>query len=203
MSGALATLTSRSYSPPETGAEEAIDQFFAAHAERKLSAEERTLILKLMEMQRHTQLMYTSCGWFFDDISGIETVQVMAYAARALRLAADIFGLNSALLEWQFVERLRQAKCNSPQWKDGGDIYAPGETDGGQPGAGGRALRHLLGLRQLSGRDGPLLLHHPPSRLRERHLGPRTPRHWPLPHHLQPHRRDGGGFLCRASFRRS
>ncbi len=67
-----------------------------------------------MEMQRHTQLMYTSCGWFFDDISGIETVQIMAYAARALRLAADIFGLNSALLEWQFVERLRQAKSNSP-----------------------------------------------------------------------------------------
>ena len=76
-----------------------------------------------MEMQRHTQLMYTSCGWFFDDISGIETVQIMAYAARALRLAADIFSLNCALLEWQFVERLRQAKCNSPQWKDGGDIY--------------------------------------------------------------------------------
>jgi alpha-amylase/alpha-mannosidase (GH57 family) len=105
------------------GAEEAINQFFAAHAVRKLSQDERTLILKMMEMQRHTQLMYTSCGWFFDDISGIETVQIMAYAARALRLAADIFGLNSALLEWQFVERLRQAKCNSPQWKDGGDIY--------------------------------------------------------------------------------
>ena len=54
------------------GAELAIDQFFAAHAQRKLSADERMLILKLMEMQRHTQLMYTSCGWFFDDISGIE-----------------------------------------------------------------------------------------------------------------------------------
>ena len=104
-------------------AEAAIEKFFAAQAVRILSPEERTLILKLMEMQRHTQLMYTSCGWFFDDISGIETVQVMAYAARALRLAADIFGLNCALLEWQFVERLRQAKCNSPQWKDGGDIY--------------------------------------------------------------------------------
>ncbi len=102
---------------------QAIDQFFAAHATRTLSDGERTLILKLMEMQRHTQLMYTSCGWFFDDISGIETVQVMAYAARALRLAADIFGLNCALLEWQFVERLRQAKCNNPEWKDGGDIY--------------------------------------------------------------------------------
>jgi alpha-amylase/alpha-mannosidase (GH57 family) len=105
------------------GADEAIDQFFAAHAQRVLSAEERTLILKLMEMQRHTQLMYTSCGWFFDDISGIETVQIMAYAARALRLAADIFGLNCALLEWQFVERLRHAKSNSAPWKDGGDIY--------------------------------------------------------------------------------
>jgi alpha-amylase/alpha-mannosidase (GH57 family) len=105
------------------GAEEAIDRFFADHAKRNLSPEERILVLKLMEMQRHTQLMYTSCGWFFDDISGIETVQIMAYAARALRLAADIFGLNCALLEWQFVERLRHAKCNSPQWKDGGDIY--------------------------------------------------------------------------------
>ena len=104
-------------------AEAAIEQFLAAHATRKLTAEERTLILKLMEMQRHTQLMYTSCGWFFDDISGIETVQIIAYAARALRLAADIFQLNCALLEWQFVERLRQAKCNSPQWKDGGEIY--------------------------------------------------------------------------------
>ena len=104
-------------------AKEAINRFFAEHAVRELTAEERTLLLKLMEMQRHTQLMYTSCGWFFDDISGIETVQVMAYAARALRLAADIFGLNCALLEWQFVERLRQAKCNSPQWKDGGEIY--------------------------------------------------------------------------------
>ncbi len=104
-------------------ADEAIDQFFAAQARRALTAEERTLILKLMEMQRHTQLMYTSCGWFFDDISGIETVQIIAYAARALRLAADIFGLNCALLEWQFVERLRQAKSNCPPWKDGGDIY--------------------------------------------------------------------------------
>jgi alpha-amylase/alpha-mannosidase (GH57 family) len=106
-----------------SGAEQAIDQFFAEHAERTLTAEERTLILKLMEMQRHTQLMYTSCGWFFDDISGIETVQVVAYAARALRLAIDIFDLNRALLEWQFLDRLRLAKSNAPQWKDGGDIY--------------------------------------------------------------------------------
>src|ERR1700722_15668020 len=106
-----------------SGADEAKEKFFAEHAERTLSAGERTLVLKLMEMQRHTQLMYTSCGWFFDDISGIETVQIIAYAARALRLAADIFNLNRALLEWQFTDRLRLAKSNAPQWKDGGDIY--------------------------------------------------------------------------------
>ena len=45
----------------------------------------------MMEMQRHAQLMYTSCGWFFDDISGIETVQVIAYAARVLQLAREVF----------------------------------------------------------------------------------------------------------------
>jgi hypothetical protein len=44
-----------------------------------------------MEMQRHTQLMYTSCGWFFDDISGIETVQIIAYAARVIQLAQELF----------------------------------------------------------------------------------------------------------------
>ncbi len=101
----------------------ALEQFFANHAARELSGEEHKLILKMMEMQRNTQLMYTSCGWFFDDISGIETVQVIAYAARALHLAADIFGLNCDLFEWQLVERLRQAKSNTGEWKDGGDIY--------------------------------------------------------------------------------
>ena len=40
-------------------------------------------------MQRHAMLMYTSCGWFFDEISGIETVQVMMYAARAMQLAKN------------------------------------------------------------------------------------------------------------------
>ncbi len=46
--------------------------------------------LQLMEMQRHAQLMYTSCGWFFDDISGIETVQIIAYAARALAVGKGV-----------------------------------------------------------------------------------------------------------------
>ena len=70
--------------------------------------------LELMEMQRHAQLMYTSCGWFFDDISGIETVQVIAYAARVLQLAQELFGERAAGLEAAFVARLAEAKSNVP-----------------------------------------------------------------------------------------
>ncbi len=76
-----------------------------------------------MEMQRHAQLMYTSCGWFFDDISGIETVQVIAYAARALQLAEQVFGDQAAPLESAFLARLAEAKSNDPKAGDGAQIY--------------------------------------------------------------------------------
>ncbi len=101
----------------------AVDRFFAGHAARPISPGERILLLKLMEMQRHAQLMYTSCGWFFDDISGIETVQVIAYAARAIQLAAEIFDIDSDQLEGHFLEILGRAKSNVPEWKDGAEIY--------------------------------------------------------------------------------
>jgi hypothetical protein len=68
-----------------------------------LTEPERVRALELMEMQRHAQLMYTSCGWFFDDISGIETVQVIAYAARVLQLAREVFGEAAAPLEPAFL----------------------------------------------------------------------------------------------------
>jgi hypothetical protein len=76
-----------------------------------------------MEMQRHAQLMYTSCGWFFDDISGIETVQIIAYAARVLQLARTLFGQDAAGLEPAFVARLAEAKSNDPIAGDGARIY--------------------------------------------------------------------------------
>ena len=69
----------------------AIDQFFSDHQTHVLTPEERITVLELMELERHTQLMYTSCGWFFDEISGIETVQIIAYAGRVLQLAAKLF----------------------------------------------------------------------------------------------------------------
>jgi hypothetical protein len=72
-------------------------------------------------MQRHLMLMYTSCGWFFDELSGIETVQVIHYAGRAVQLAADVFGDHT--LESSFVSKLADAKSNLPEHGDGAKIY--------------------------------------------------------------------------------
>jgi alpha-amylase/alpha-mannosidase (GH57 family) len=99
------------------------EAFFASHALYELNEEERTRALMLMELQRHSMLMYTSCGWFFDDISGIETVQVIAYAGRVLQLAAELFGKRAATLEKKFVDRLAAAKSNLPEQKDGATVY--------------------------------------------------------------------------------
>ncbi|HWH75763.1 MAG TPA: DUF3536 domain-containing protein, partial [Candidatus Binatus sp.] len=113
-----------------------IEQFFTRHATHKLDHEELTTALKLLELQRHALLMYTSCGWFFDDLSGIETVQVIQYAARALQLAQELFVES---LEEQFIDRLAQAHSNLAEYGDGREIYEklvrPGEVDWGRVGA--------------------------------------------------------------------
>ena len=102
---------------------ESRDAFFASHALYAFNEEERTRALMLMELERHAMLMYTSCGWFFDDISGIETVQIIAYAGRVLQLAQELFGRRAATLEKQFVHRLAAAKSNLPEQQDGAAIY--------------------------------------------------------------------------------
>lgn len=94
--------------------------FFQKYGTRMLSNDEVTRALKLLEMQRHLMLMYTSCGWFFDELSGIETVQVIFYAGRAIQLAQEIFKDNT---EEQFLERLAQARSNLPEHADGARIY--------------------------------------------------------------------------------
>jgi alpha-amylase/alpha-mannosidase (GH57 family) len=99
------------------------DQFFAGHQSHPLSESERVRALELMEMQRHAQLMYTSCGWFFDDISGIETVQIIAYSARVLQLAQQLFGNRAAALEPAFRARLAEAQSNVASAGDGSKIY--------------------------------------------------------------------------------
>jgi len=100
-----------------------LDRFFSENASRQLSREERVTALELLEMQRHAMLMYTSCGWFFDEISGIESVQVIAYAGRVIQLAKKLSGDEGNSFEQGFLERLQQAKSNLPEHKDGAEIY--------------------------------------------------------------------------------
>ncbi len=99
---------------------ESVERFVKKHALRELNRTETILTLKLLELQRHAMLMYTSCGWFFDEVSGIETVQVMQYAGRALELAEQLFGVE---LEGAFREKLAQAKSNLAEYGDGSRIY--------------------------------------------------------------------------------
>jgi alpha-amylase/alpha-mannosidase (GH57 family) len=98
-----------------------LDRFFAAHATRTLTSAERITVFELLELERHTQLMYTSCGWFFDDISGIETVQIIAYAGRVLQLAQKLF--TDPTLEPDFLATLARAESNDPSSGTGADVY--------------------------------------------------------------------------------
>jgi len=98
---------------------ENISRFFDQHAVRPLDENEQINTLRLLEMQRHALLMFTSCGWFFDELSGIETVQIIQYAARAIQLAGG-FGEG---LEPGFLEILGQAQSNLPDPPDGRQIY--------------------------------------------------------------------------------
>ncbi|MGH7816498.1 MAG: DUF3536 domain-containing protein [Candidatus Binatia bacterium] len=96
------------------------ERYFKRHGARKLTESEQTTALKLLELQRHAMLMYTSCGWFFDELSGIETVQVIQFAARAVQLAQELFGDS---LEDAFVDRLARAPSNVPDHGSGRNIY--------------------------------------------------------------------------------
>jgi alpha-amylase/alpha-mannosidase (GH57 family) len=97
-----------------------IDGFIGRHAAGELTPEQKIRALQLMEIQRHAMLMYTSCGWFFDDLSGIETVQVLQYAGRVVQLSREIFGDS---VEAGFLERLERAKSNVEEHKDGRALY--------------------------------------------------------------------------------
>ncbi|MBF0531850.1 MAG: DUF3536 domain-containing protein [Candidatus Omnitrophica bacterium] len=95
-------------------------EFLQTAAGRRISPEEKVKILRLAEMQRHALLMYTSCGWFFDDISGIEPAQIMQYAGRAIQIAREISGQD---LEEPYLTILSRAKSNNLQMEDGRKIY--------------------------------------------------------------------------------
>jgi alpha-amylase/alpha-mannosidase (GH57 family) len=97
---------------------ENVDEFLTKRAVKELTREDKIRSLKLLEMQRSAMLMYTSCGWFFDEVSGIETVQVMNYAAKALHYAEELHGLS---LESEYLKMLKKAPSNV--FKNGAKAY--------------------------------------------------------------------------------
>jgi alpha-amylase/alpha-mannosidase (GH57 family) len=97
-----------------------VSRFLCRHQTHKLTAAEQVDALRLLEMQRHALLMYTSCGWFFEELSRPEGTQILRYAARALELAGDVAGVQ---LEKGFLKRLAQAPSNVDLFKHGSEVY--------------------------------------------------------------------------------
>jgi len=97
-----------------------VDSFLERHQVRELDAAEQVDALRLLEMQRHALLMFTSCGWFFEEISRPEGVQILRYAARALELAEEVSGVQ---LEKDFIALLDQAPSNVECFKTGAEVY--------------------------------------------------------------------------------
>ncbi|MCM8813081.1 MAG: DUF3536 domain-containing protein [Candidatus Omnitrophica bacterium] len=101
--------------------EQTVAAFFAEHAGGIIFLpEQKVRLLKLLEMQRQAMLMYTSCGWFFNEVSGIETVQILHYACRALQLAREISGKD---LEPELISRLQAAKSNIDAFGTAAEVY--------------------------------------------------------------------------------
>jgi len=96
-----------------------VEAFFQQHAIGSITEDTTNDGLRLLEMQRQAMLMYTSCGWFFDEISGIETIQILQYAARAIHLAG-YFSFNG---EAEFTKRLKEAPSNYPHMRNGAHVY--------------------------------------------------------------------------------
>ena len=88
---------------------ENVDGFLKKYAIKRLSKLEKIKVLKLLEMQRNAMLMYTSCGWFFDDVSGVETIQIMQYASKAIKYVEELQGLS---LESEYIRYLEEAPSN-------------------------------------------------------------------------------------------
>lgn len=100
--------------------EENVAAFLADHASRLLSGSERVQALRLLEMSRHAMSMFTSCGWFFDELSRIEGVQVLCYADRAASLCRRAGGGDHVS---GFLEKLEEAVSNIPEQGNGRDIF--------------------------------------------------------------------------------
>jgi alpha-amylase/alpha-mannosidase (GH57 family) len=99
---------------------ETLNLFFDRFGTKDLNGGGRIKGLELLEMQRHALQMYASCGWFFADLAGIETIIILQRAARAIQLAQELTGKD---LEGVFLDHLSKAKSNLPEMGKGDQVY--------------------------------------------------------------------------------
>jgi len=99
---------------------DSLNTFFNNNSTRELSKEDKEFVIKLMEMEKYSMYMFTSCGWFFSDISGLEAKKVLEYAKRAIEIGESLSGLD---LKNEFYEILGTAESNIPEFKNGKEIF--------------------------------------------------------------------------------
>ena len=97
-----------------------VDKFVKSRSRQKLAERKLTHIIRLLDMQKQSQLMFTSCGWFFNDISGIETVQILQYACRGIQLLESETDVR---VEQEFLDYMDRAHSNIAEKGSGRDIY--------------------------------------------------------------------------------
>lgn len=97
-----------------------LKEFLAEHSAKRLKKAEAETAIELLEMQKYAMFMFTSCGWFFSDISGIESQKVLEYAKRAIEIGEHISGIS---LHDEFLDELEKAKSNKPEYKNGKEIF--------------------------------------------------------------------------------
>ncbi len=97
-----------------------IQQFIKLNFSDKLSEPQKIKIIRLLEMQRHAMLMFTSCGWFFDEVSRIETKQILQYADRVIQIAEH--ETNTKLFQ-DFIQLLELAPSNIAQFGTAAGLY--------------------------------------------------------------------------------
>ncbi len=97
-----------------------VQRFLERWQTHALEPEEQVRVLEALEMQRYALRMYSSDAWFFDELSGLETLQALQAAARVIQVAEELFETS---LENEFVERLARAPSNLPQYRDGRGVW--------------------------------------------------------------------------------
>lgn len=96
------------------------EEFLTKHTLHQFDSTAQARVFNLLEMQRSALLMFTSCGWFFSDVAGIETIQILRYAARVLELQNQ---LGFEVPRKEFLELLANAKSNRPDKGNGAEIF--------------------------------------------------------------------------------